>query len=93
MQSEVPAAKSETSNTPELSIKGDVPCTPGSSQFVAFALAAFLTTTSSAYAETLKFQAKMDAAQEVPTNDSKGKGTADLTYDTDKQEFNLDDHL
>ena len=50
--------------------------------FVAFALAAFLTATSSADAETLKFQAKLDAAQEVPTNDSKGKGTADLTYDT-----------
>jgi hypothetical protein len=50
--------------------------------FVAFALAAFLTTTSPAYAQTLKFQAKLDAAQEVPTNDSKGKGTADLMYDT-----------
>jgi hypothetical protein len=50
--------------------------------FVAFALAAFLTTNSSAYAQTLKFQAKIDAAQEVPTNDSKGKGTADLMYDT-----------
>jgi len=50
--------------------------------FVAFALATFLTTTSSAYAQTLKFQAKIDAAQEVPTNDSKGKGTADLMYDT-----------
>ena len=49
---------------------------------VAFALAAFLTTASSAYAETLKFKANMDAAQEVPPNDSKGKGTADLTYDT-----------
>jgi hypothetical protein len=50
--------------------------------FVAFALAAFLTTTSPAYAQTLKFQVKLDAAQEVPTNDSKGKGTAELTYDT-----------
>jgi CHRD domain len=50
--------------------------------FVAFALAAFLTTNSSAYAQTLKFQAKIDAAQEVPTNDSKGNGTADLMYDT-----------
>src|SRR5688572_12283833 len=50
--------------------------------FVAFALAAFLTAASSADAQTLKLQAKLDAAQEVPTNDSKGKGTADLTYDT-----------
>jgi hypothetical protein len=52
------------------------------SGFVAFALAAFLSTAHSAYAETQKFKANMDAAQEVPANDSKGKGTADLTYDT-----------
>ena len=50
--------------------------------FVAFAVAAFFTTASSAYAQTIKFQAKLDAAQEVPTNDSKAKGTADLMYDT-----------
>jgi hypothetical protein len=50
--------------------------------FMAFALAVFLSTTSSVYAETVKFKANMDAAQEVPPNDSKGKGTADLTYDT-----------
>jgi hypothetical protein len=49
---------------------------------MALVLAAFLTSTSSGYAQTLKFQAKLDAAQEVPTNDSKGKGTADLAYDT-----------
>jgi hypothetical protein len=47
-----------------------------------FALAAFLSTATSAYAETLKFKANLDATQEVPPNDSKGKGTADLTYDT-----------
>ena len=56
--------------------------------FVAFALAVFLTTASSAYAQTIKFQAKLDAAQEVPTNDSKGKGTADLTYDTATKNLN-----
>ncbi len=50
--------------------------------FMALVLAAFLISTSSGYAQTVKFQAKLDAAQEVPTNDSKGKGTADLTYDT-----------
>ena len=50
--------------------------------FVAFALAAFLTTTSPAHAQALKFQAKLDAAQEVPANDSKGKGTAGVMYDT-----------
>jgi hypothetical protein len=49
--------------------------------FVAFALAAFLTATSPAYAQTVKFQAKLDGAQEVPANDSKGKGTAELVYD------------
>lgn len=52
------------------------------SGFVAFALAAFLSTASSAYADTLTFKATLDAAQEVPPNDSKAKGTADLTYDT-----------
>jgi len=52
------------------------------SGFVVFALGAFLSTASSAYAEMVKFKASMDATQEVPPNDSKGKGTADLTYDT-----------
>ena len=52
------------------------------SGFVVFALAAFLSATSSAYAEIVKFKANMDAAQEVPANDSKGKGTAELTYDS-----------
>ena len=52
------------------------------SGFVVFALGAFLSTASSAYAEMVKFKANMDATQEVPPNDSKGKGTADLTYDT-----------
>ena len=47
-----------------------------------FALGAFLSTATYAYAETLKFKANMDATQEVPPNDSKAKGTADLTYDT-----------
>ena len=51
-------------------------------RLVVFALAAFLSTATSAYAQTLKFKANMDATQEVPANDSKGKGTADLTYDT-----------
>src|SRR5262245_20281645 len=51
-------------------------------RLMAFALATFLSTATSAYAETLKFKANIDSAQEVPPNDSKGKGTADLTYDT-----------
>jgi hypothetical protein len=52
------------------------------SGLLTFALAAFIGTASSAYAETLKFKANADATQEVPPNDSKGKGMADLTYDT-----------
>jgi hypothetical protein len=52
------------------------------SRFVVLALGAFVSTSSLAYAETVKFKANLDAAQEVQSNDSKGKGTADLTYDT-----------
>jgi hypothetical protein len=48
----------------------------------ALALALMALTGTSATAETLKFKANIDAAQEVPVNDSKGKGTAELTYDT-----------
>lgn len=49
------------------------------------ALAAFLSTTASA--ETVKFKANMDASEEVPANDSKGKGTAELTYDSTSKEL------
>src|SRR5262245_46597265 len=35
-----------------------------------------------AYAKTIKFEAKLDASQEVPPNDSKGTGTAEVTYNT-----------
>jgi hypothetical protein len=52
------------------------------SGFTGLALAALLATGSIANAEMLKFKAAVDTAQVVPTNDSKGKGTADLTYDT-----------
>jgi hypothetical protein len=57
-------------------------------RLVVFALAALLSTATSAYAQTLKFKANMDATQEVPSNDSKGKGTADLTYDTATKNLN-----
>ncbi len=50
-------------------------------RLVVFAMAAFLSTATSAYAQSVKFKANMDATQEVPANDSKGKGTAELTYD------------
>jgi len=51
-------------------------------RIVVVALAAFLSTATAAYAQSLKFKANMDAAQEVPPNESKGKGTAELTYDS-----------
>jgi hypothetical protein len=38
-----------------------------------------------AYAKTMKFQAKLDASQETPPNDSKATGTADVTYNTTTQ--------
>ena len=50
-------------------------------------LAAFLITNSVASAETVMFKATLGAAQEVPPNDSKGKGTAELTYDTTSKEL------
>lgn len=51
------------------------------------AVAACLSASSIANAQTVKFKATMDASQEVPANDSKGKGTADLTYDTTSREL------
>ena len=35
----------------------------------------------------VKFKATIDASQEVPPNDSKGKGTAELTYDSTSKEL------
>ena len=46
------------------------------------ALAALLGTSSVANAEAMKFTADMNAAQEVPVNDSKGSGALTATYDT-----------
>ncbi|MBY0382848.1 MAG: CHRD domain-containing protein [Xanthobacteraceae bacterium] len=51
--------------------------------------AAFLTVTtfaiSSANAETMKMKLNLTGASEVPSNDSKGTGTADVTYDTESK--------
>lgn len=44
--------------------------------------AALLVAVSGANAETVKYKATLSGASEVPANDSKGTGTADLTYDT-----------
>ena len=41
-----------------------------------------LAAASPAMAEMVKMKATLDAAQEVPPNDSAGKGTADVTFDT-----------
>lgn len=37
---------------------------------------------SAAHAEMMKMKASLTSAQEVPANDSKGKGTAEITVDT-----------
>jgi CHRD domain len=46
------------------------------------ALAALVGMDVGALAETVAYKAAMNAQSEVPTNDSKGKGTAELSYDT-----------
>ena len=50
-------------------------------------LAAFLIPNSVASAQTVMFKATLGAAQEVPPTDSKGKGTAELMYDTTSKEL------
>ena len=44
---------------------------------------ALLGIASTAQAEIMKFHADMSAGEEAPVTDSKGKGTADVTVDTD----------
>jgi hypothetical protein len=43
---------------------------------------------SSALAETTTFKVNLSAQQEVPANDSKGTGTADVTYDSSTKALN-----
>jgi len=45
-------------------------------------LAASTSIFTSVNAETVKLKADLNAASEVPPNDSAGKGTADVSYDT-----------
>ena len=59
----------------------------------ALAIGTALATVSPAMAEMVKMKATLDAAQEVPPNDSAGKGTADVTFDTETQEARLDDRI
>jgi len=43
---------------------------------------------SSALAETTTFKVNLSAQQEVPANDSKGTGSADVTYDSSTKALN-----
>ena len=52
------------------------------SGFIGLALAALLGAGSGAMAETVKFKANLNAQSQVPPNDSRGTGNADITYDT-----------
>jgi hypothetical protein len=56
------------------------------SGLVALALASLLG--SGALAETVTFKVNLNAQQEVPANDSKGTGTADVTFDTATKTLN-----
>lgn len=53
----------------------------------ACAFAAVLASASIALAEEMHFTADLSAANEVPSNDSAGAGTANVTYDTDSMEL------
>ena len=50
-------------------------------------LAAMLSVSSVASAETVKFKANLKAADEVPANDSKGTGTLEASYDTSSKQL------
>jgi hypothetical protein len=56
------------------------------------AVSTALCLSSPAWAETVKMTATLDASQEVPPTDSAGKGTADITFDTEtkKLDWKLD---
>ena len=53
----------------------------------ALTIGTMLATASPALAEMMKITATLDAAQEVPPNDSAGKGTADVTFDTESKKL------
>jgi hypothetical protein len=50
--------------------------------FVVAALVAGIASAPSTFADILKYQAMLTAAATVPPTDSKGTGTADVSYDT-----------
>ena len=53
----------------------------------ALTIGTMLATASPALAEMVKMTATLDAAQEVPPNDSAGKGSADVTFDTESKKL------
>ena len=53
----------------------------------ALAIGTAFAAASPAMAEMVKMKAMLAATQEVPPNDSAGKGTADVTFDTDTKKL------
>jgi hypothetical protein len=51
------------------------------------AISAAIFAASPALAEMMKMSATLESAQEVPPNDSAGKGTADITFDTESKKL------
>jgi hypothetical protein len=51
------------------------------------AISAAIFAASPALAEMMKMSATLEAAQEVPPNDSAGKGTADISFDTESKKL------
>jgi hypothetical protein len=77
-----------------LGMLGFTPSIPGGKNMrkpitiaLGLAFSAALFVASPSLAKTVKFQADMNASQEVPPNDSVGKGTADITYDTQSRKM------
>jgi hypothetical protein len=52
------------------------------SAVLGIAMSSAILISSPSLAEQMKFKADMSASQEVPPNDSAGKGTAHITFDT-----------
>jgi hypothetical protein len=51
------------------------------------AISAAIFASSPALAEIMKMSATLESAQEVPPNDSAGKGTAEVTFDTESKKL------
>ena len=55
--------------------------------FAGLSLTTLLAVISTASAETVKFNASLKAAEEVPANDSKGTGSMEATYDASTKQL------